>query len=311
MDTSINVKPITSKMGAIAKQVRNQILKNFYEISFVKNPAELDYQAAVKKYAARLPTLSATDLNLVETLKTEGVVVTSLEALSIPSTPQMLKAVEKIIPEIPKTQSGDKDEYVVHASSQQMMENPEIILWGLEQRLLNIAENYLGLPVAYHGAYFRRDIANTVERKSRLWHIDSEDRRLFKIIIYLNDVDEQSGPFQYIPQPLTSKVARSLGYKHGYIRDKTMQQAISPSYYQSCIGSSGTVIFAGTASVFHRGKIPVTSDRFAVFFDYTSRNPKFPFYCKSSLPQRDLLQLATHLSEHQKQYVFWRQQSSQ
>jgi hypothetical protein len=96
--------------------------------------------------------------------------------------------------------SGDENEFVVHATNEQMMEYPEIFLWGLEQRLLNIAENYLGLPVAYHGSYFRRDIANQVEKKSRLWHMDSEDRKLFKVIVYLNDINDERGPFQYLPK---------------------------------------------------------------------------------------------------------------
>ncbi len=291
----------------IATQVRNRLFKNLYEISFVKNSAELEYQFSVKNHTRKLPALSTTDWELVETLNTEGVVITSLEALSIPSTPQMFEAAKNLMPKIPTITSGDKNDYVVHATSQQMMESPEIFLWGLEQRLLNIVENYLGLPVAYHGTYFRRDIANNVEKKSRLWHMDSEDRKLLKIIVYLNDINEDNGPFQYIPQSLTPEVTRALRYKHGYIKDKTMGRVISPSNYRSCTGLAGTVVFAGTASVFHRGKIPVASDRFAVFYDYTSRQPKFPFYCKSSLPEEDLVLLSKRFSEQQKQYVFWRQ----
>lgn len=293
-------------MKTIATQVRNKILKNLYEVSFIRDPAELAYEAALEKHKSHLPVLSSTDWTIVETLETEGVAVTSLEELSIPSTPQLLQAAKNLIPKISRTISGDENEFVVHATSKQMMEYPEIFLWGLEQRLLNIAENYLGLPVAYHGSYFRRDIANQVERKSRLWHMDSEDRKLFKVIIYLNDINDERGPFQYLPKYLTAKVADSLKYKYGYISDKIMQHVIPQSSYKSCTGPSGTVVIAGTGSVFHRGKIPVDSDRFSVFFDYTSRQPKFPFYCKSSLPMEDLHLLSTKFSKEQKQCVFWR-----
>lgn len=293
-------------MKTIATQVRNKILKNLYEVSFIRDPAEFAYEAALEKHKSHLPVLSSTDWAIVETLETEGVAVTSLEQLSIPSTPQLLEAAKNLMPKIPKVISGDENEFVVHATSEQMMQYPEIFLWGLEQRLLNIAENYLGLPVAYHGSYFRRDIANQVEKKSRLWHMDSEDRKLFKVIIYLNDINDERGPFQYLPKYVTAKVADSLKYKYGYISDKTMQQVISQSNYKSCTGPSGTIVIAGTASVFHRGKKPVDSDRFSVFFDYTSRQPKFPFYCKSSLPMEDLHLLSTKFSEEQKQCVFWR-----
>ncbi|ARV58957.1 phytanoyl-CoA dioxygenase [Nostocales cyanobacterium HT-58-2] len=294
-------------MKTLVTQVRNKILQNLYEVSLIRNPAEFAYQEALAKHMNHLPVLSTTERTIVETLNTEGVVITSLEELSLPSTPQMLQAAKNLMPKIPRVETGDENEFVVHASSQQMMENPEIFLWGLEERLLNIAENYLGLPVAYHGSYFRRDLTNQVERKSRLWHMDSEDRKLFKVIIYLNDIDDYGGPFQYIPLDITSEVVDTLGYKSGYIKDSTMQQAISPASYKSCTGPSGTVVIAGTGSIFHRGKIPVASDRFAIFFDYTSRQPRLPFYCKSSLPIEDLHSLSTKFSEHQKQCVFWRQ----
>jgi hypothetical protein len=293
-------------MKTLVTQVRNTILKNLYEVPFVKNPAENEYSTQVKKYAQYLPALLEADHALLETINTEGVAITSLEALSIPSTPQLLAAAKQLMPKIPKMISGNENEYVVHATSQQILEYPEIFLWGLEQRLLNMAENYLGLAVAYHGVFFRRDLSNSVEKKSRLWHIDSDDRKFLKIIVYLNDIDEDGGPFQYLPKPLTLQVARFLGYKYGYIKDRTMQRVISSSLYQSCTGRAGTVVFADTASIFHRGKVPVNSDRFAVFYDYTSRQPKFPFYCQSSMREEDLMQLSSQLSEQQKNYVFWR-----
>lgn len=218
----------------------------------------------------------------------------------------MLKASANLMPHIPKSISGDKSEYVVHATSGQMIEHPDIFLWGLEQRLLNIVESYLGLPVAYHGAYFRRDIANNVQEKSRLWHLDKEDRKLLKIIVYLTDVYDDGGSFQYIPRSLTDTVARSLRYSYGYIQDKTMQKVVSPSNWKSCTGPAGTVLLVDTANVFHRGKIPVASDRFTIFYDYTCRQPKHPFYCKSSLSQEHLLLVASQLSQKQRQYILWR-----
>jgi hypothetical protein len=294
-------------MNTIVKQVQKHVLKNIYQIPLVRDFAELEYQANLEKHAPHLPVISSSDLALVETLKETGVVTSSLEALCVPSSGQLLQAAKALMPNIPEKLSGKNNEYVIHATSEQIMKNPEIFTWGLEQRLLNIVENYIGLPVAYHGAYFRRDVANNVERKSRLWHIDKEDRKICKIVIYLNDVNDDNGPFQYIPHCLTSTVARLLKYDYDYVEDRTMQKVISPSNYKSCTGSAGTVVFAGTGSIFHRGKVPMSSDRFSIFYDYTSRKPRHPFYCKSSLPEKNLFQLATKFPEMQWQSVFWRE----
>jgi hypothetical protein len=296
-------------MYTLLQKTRNKILKKIDTIPFIRYQAELAYQTLVEKHVINLPVLSKTDFDLVKTIKHEGIVITSLEDLGIPSTLQLLQAAKNLMPKIPQSISGHKNEFVVHASSQQIMEYPEIFLWGLEQRLLNIVENYLGLPVAYHGVYFRRDIANQVEQGSRLWHIDKEARKVLKIIVYLNNMSEDKGPFQYIPQPLTSQIADSLKYTSGYILDQTMQEFVSPTDYKSCIGPVGTVIFAATDSIFHRGKLPIDSDRFAIFFDYTPRQQRQSFYGASSLPHEDLLFLAKNISEQQKECIFWQEKS--
>jgi hypothetical protein len=292
-------------MYVLVQKARNRIIRKLTQIPFVQAQSEIAYQRALNKHLVNLPVLSASDRTLVETIKRDGVVITSLSALGIPSNPRFFQVAKKLMSEIPKSISAQKDEFVVHASPEQLMEHPEIFLWGVEQRLLNIVENYLGLPAAYQGVFFRRDIANEVAIKSRLWHVDLEDKKVLKIIVYLNDVNEDGGPFQYIPQSLTSTAVRSLKYSSGYIRDEIMQQALSPSNWKSCTGLCGTVIFAGTAGIFHRGKIPVANDRFAVFFDYTSRHPIQPFYNTLSLSKKNLLLLVNNLSESQKNCVLW------
>ncbi|WP_066376469.1 phytanoyl-CoA dioxygenase [Anabaena sp. CA = ATCC 33047] len=293
-------------MKTIVKKLRNEIVRKIYQMPLISHSIDHEYKAAVTNYANNLPALSADDSKLVETLNNDGIVITSLENISIPLTQEMLLSAKSLMPKISKSISANKNEFALHATSEQIIEHSHIFLWGLQQRLLNIAENYLSLPVAYHGAYFRRDISNQVQKKSRLWHLDKEDIRMMKIIVYLNEINEDCGPFQYIPKSFTSSIFKSLNYDYKYLTDETMAKAISPSNWQSCIGAFGTVIIADTASIFHKGKVPVSSDRFAIFYDYTSRQPKHPFYCKSSLSDDALYAISTSIPEHQKQYVFWR-----
>ena len=129
---------------------------------------------------------------------------------------------------------------------------------------------------------------------------------MMKIIVYLSPVNDDSGPFEYIPRPFTSKIVRSLNYNYEHIQNETIQRIVAPLNYKTCTGTSGTVIFADTGSIFHRGQIPISSDRFAIFFYYTSRRPKHPFYCEYSLDNKDLLFLSQKLSQHQKQCLLWR-----
>lgn len=292
--------PITKRIH----QVRNKILRRIFDTPVFTIPSELAYKEAVEKHTHKLPTLTPNDAQLVKTLKQEGIVITSLEELNISATPSVLAAAKQVLPTLKNALPSNNQEFAVHASNAQIMENPGIFFWGLENRLLDITENYISLPISYHGVYFRKDLANDIQLKSRLWHIDTEDRCVFKIIIYLNDVSAGGGPFQYIPKPLTNLLSSSLLYKHGYLQDKTVEAIVPQSEWVSCTGAAGTVILVDTGRLFHRGKVPENYDRFALFYDYSSREPKYPYYCKSSLPQQDLLTLMPKLSARQQQCLW-------
>jgi glycosyltransferase involved in cell wall biosynthesis len=168
-----------------------------------------------------------------------------------------------------------------------------------------LVEYYLGLPVAYHGVYLRRDLANNIQKKTRLWHLDLEDRKMLKIIIYLHEVCEEAGPLQYISKGLTPWIFHQLKYSYGKISDQKIQAIISSTNWKSCLGKAGTVIFIDPASVFHRGKVPIKSDRFSIFFDYTSRVPKYPYFCKYCCGINELIQLSQPLGQKAKNCIFW------
>lgn len=289
------------------QRLRTRIIKESLRFSYFQSISEVAYQKAVKQYAANLPPLSAAEMAIVDTIEREGVFVTSLERLAIASTPLLLNACQHILPKINTISSSSEQQYVIHATSSQLMEYPEIFYWGLEEKLLNIIENYLSLPITYHGVYLRRDLTNQVQQKSRLWHLDREDRRMLKIIIYLNDISEEGGPFQYIPKSLTSITSRALKYDYGYIDDKIMEQVVPQSKWKSCLGAAGTVLIADPASIFHRGKKSLVSDRLAIFFDYTSRRPKHPHYCKYFFSRDELNILTRNLSPRQNDCVWGNQ----
>ncbi|TAE58491.1 MAG: 2OG-Fe(II) oxygenase [Nostocales cyanobacterium] len=287
------------------QKTRNKILKTIDTIPYLQHHNRLAYQADVEKYNSHLSEISCCDLEIVKKIEQDGIYITSLKDLEIPNSFDFLQTAKSLIPEIPTLPSNNNNQFVVHASSEQIMANPIIYLWGLEPRLINIVEHFLGLPVAYHGVYVRRDVANNLEIGSRLWHIDKEAHKILKVIVYLHDVDENNGAFEYLTPDVTLEVAKSLKYRTGYICDQIMQSVIPDSYYQPCVGKAGTVIFAATHSIFHRGKIPVHADRYSVFFDYTPRLKEHSFYGDSCLASEDITSLSTHLSQYQKDCLFY------
>ncbi|MEQ9357821.1 2OG-Fe(II) oxygenase [Coleofasciculus chthonoplastes] len=286
-------------------RLRHRILREISQIKRLQIRGEQAYQKALQDYATHKPILSRCDLQIVNSLEREGIFVTSLDNLQIPLTCQLIHACQNLLPKILAASPSSPKDYLLKVPPEQLMEYPQLFHWGLEERLLNIVENYLALPVAYHGLYFRRDLANKIQRRTRLWHLDKEDYRMLKIILYLNDVGENGGCFQYIPKTLTHSILRRLNYNYGTIKDQVMEQVVPQEHWKSCPGSSGTLLFVDSAHIFHRGQVPIGSDRLSIFFDYTSRVPKYPYYCKTDFSIQQLMALSHGLCPRKKGCVFW------
>lgn len=246
--------------------------------------SELAYKAALFKYARKLPALDERDRIIVDALKREGVYVTSLQEMGLNSTANLLQGAHTQLSKMEAVNNSHVSQKLPQIYT--VTDSPDFSQWAQEQRLLSIIENYIGLPIAFHGVHLRKDFPNETQFGTLLWHKDSEDRRIIKIILYLSDVEEQHGPFEYVPLPLTSSF--SLNYyriyhklwKSGYlgINDEQLKEIIPKKHWKSCLGRAGTVIFVDTKNVLHHGTLRL-QERSALFFVYTANPPKRPELC--------------------------------
>ncbi len=295
----------SSSAITLLKRVKNRVRAEISDIPIFQWRSDLIYQGLLESYSTHLPRLSPLDYRITQALKEEGIYITSLDEMVLPLSKDLLEGACSLGSDISTISTYRKNEYFIKASTQQLVQYPALFRWGLNERLLNIVENYLAMPAAYHGVYLRRDLANGVQRRTRLWHLDQEDRHMVKIIIYLNDVDDGGGSFQYIPKCLTQKIAQTLNYRRGVIKDVDMKAVVPPSVWKSCVGCRGMLIMLDPVAIFHRGQVPIDRDRFTLFFDYTSRYPKRPYYCKSPFSLDELNFLCEGTSAKQRSCVFW------
>ncbi|MBE9208076.1 phytanoyl-CoA dioxygenase family protein [Nostoc sp. LEGE 06077] len=246
--------------------------------------SELAYRIKLWQYAPKLPVLEESDRQIVNTLKREGAYVTSLTDLGLTSTPEMLKAAYQQLSRMADVNNTHLSEKLPQIYT--VTDLPEFFNWGQDNRLLKIVENYIGLPVTFHGVHLRKDFPNEHQFGTLLWHKDSEDRKIVKVIIYLHDVAEKHGPFEYIPLHLTSfphlnsyRIDYQL-WQSGYlgINDEEVQKIIPKSAWKSCPGAAGTVVIADPRTALHHGTIR-TEARLALFFVYTANPPKRPELC--------------------------------
>lgn len=246
--------------------------------------SELAYRVALSNHAPNLPPLEEKYARIVKTLRTEGACLTSLEELELATSNDLLRASEQYLATMTGSQENAKGKKLPQIYT--VTEIPEFSRWGNEQRLVDIIENYIGLPVAFHGVHLRKDYPNENQFGTSLWHKDSEDRRIIKAFVYLQDVEPEHGPFEYVPRNLTSLY--TLNYyktyyqlwRSGYlgIDDKTLDSIIPLKAWKSCPGKKGTVLLADTKAILHHGTVR-TKERSALFYVYTANPPKQPQDC--------------------------------
>ncbi|MEH2244765.1 phytanoyl-CoA dioxygenase [Nostoc sp.] len=245
---------------------------------------DFEYYVARWKHSRNLPALEERDRHIFNTLKKDGVCVTTLADLGLDSSSELLNAAYNQLSHMENANNDHLEQKWPQISTVTGL--PEFYAWGIEKRLLNIIENYIGLPIAFHGVHLRKDFNNKHQFGTLLWHSDAEDRRIIKIFIYLNDVEEKTGPFEYIPRSLTPLFSWNYFrlyyklWKSGYmgIDDEQVKPVIPKSAWKSCPGPAGTVILVDTKNALHHGTVR-TEDRSALFFCYTANPPERPDLC--------------------------------
>jgi hypothetical protein len=307
--------------------MRNTVLRKIYRktrnvpaemalktinIPMVEKWLRARHEQARDRHESRLPKLSAEDMEIVEGLKRDGVYITSLASMALPSSSEMFQSAQFIANSYRNRVHSNAFSgwETIMASADEIMSHREIFNWGLNQRLLNIVEAYLGLPVAYDGLNMFYTVADGRQVATRKWHRDREDRRMIKIAVYCNDVEDDGGPLQVVRRDVI-KGELADDFTYPVLSQERLEQKlggpISDRDVMTCTGAAGTVIFSDTASQYHRGKPAISNDRCAIFYNYFSRVPRHPFFCeRSGLSRSQIAELARGLTPEQRACVLWR-----
>lgn len=273
------------------------------------------YERMIGDHRASLPELTGIDEDIAHALEMRGVYVTSLDRLSLDGGEALLDTAEHLAEDFTReahalAQAGQS---FIIVPPERIAANPAIWLFGLQDRLLDIAETYLGVPVAYDGVAINYTVADGREISTRKWHRDWEDRRMLKIAVYLHDVDEHGGPFEHICRLDTLQSDRE-GFRYNLADNAELEARLGSGFAQdivSCTGLRGTVIFNDTARFFHRGKPATGRDRAALFYSYFANPPRHPFLCeRTGLSRKHIARMARDLPDRQRGAALWRNRVS-
>jgi len=145
-----------------------------------------------------------------------------------------------------------------------------------DRRMLDIANAYHGFwsKLEYVDLWYTPPVpADTPRRVSQNWHRDYNDRHLLKAFVYLVDVDDETGPFEFIPGSEPDGPYgrlwpwRPAGLAYPPLEDFERRASRLP--VRTFTGPKGTMLFCNTAGL-HRGGFATGKARVLATFTYDS-----------------------------------------
>jgi len=147
---------------------------------------------------------------------------------------------------------------------------------ALSSRLLGVVNSYLGLwaKLTYFDQWYTIPMPDGAERtSSQNWHRDHNDRHLVKVFVYLADVDEGAGPFEYVTGSTRDGPYADLWpwapHSDHYPPKAEFEERIPPSAARTLTGPAGTMILCNTSG-FHRGGFATERPRILWRYNYSS-----------------------------------------
>jgi hypothetical protein len=249
-------------------------------------------RASRRRFSQEPPTLDGTQQRIVDLLKTEGyAVIPFAELFPDPAVwSEIEEAATRYIGETEKGLTAEGEggesalkrrpgkEFVVrkHAYGVQLgLDDPWLRL-GVTRRLLDLANGYLGMwsKLEYVDVWYTPPVeqSEAERRSSQRWHRDFNDRHLLKAFVYLVDVDEETGPFEYVPRSAPGGELeglwpwRPLG--DNYPPQDELAERISDRAV-TFTAPKATIIFCNTSG-FHRGGFATGKPRVLATFTWDS-----------------------------------------
>lgn len=147
---------------------------------------------------------------------------------------------------------------------------------ALSPHMLSVANAYLHMwaKLSYVDLWYTVPQPAEAERvASQLWHYDFDDRHLLKAFLYLDDVDAETGPFEYVAgsQPggphHDVRPWRPMGY--GRVPEDDVRRSVPNEAIRTFAAPRGTIIFCNTSGL-HRGGFATARARVLATATYCS-----------------------------------------
>lgn len=236
----------------------------------LKNTLNPGQAAARRKLAASLTAPEGFDMNRI---RAEGAAL--LPAGSLPHAREAAAAgaqlFERLSAEgrVRKPEGQRKGGFLVTiAKNEEMLAIPEVASFILSDELLATASLYFGETPVLSSVHFWWSPPNETLLESQQYHYDGEDRTQLKVLLHVNDVSEDAGPFTYLPADLSAKIPKAKRHSER-LTDERIESIAGANAAIRVTGPAGTTALIDTSRCLHYGSRGNSKDRLVIMTQFT------------------------------------------
>ena len=142
--------------------------------------------------------------------------------------------------------------------------------------LIEIVSRYLNcVPILTNLSLWYSPNDKIFENSSQEYHLDHEDYKQVKGFLFINDIDEQTGPLSIINTLQSNEIQKSINYKMTKKTKRVNDEIIGDLIRKNIniqenviTGKSGDLLLCDTSSCFHYGSRLGTKARYILAFQY-------------------------------------------
>lgn len=146
---------------------------------------------------------------------------------------------------------------------------PALMDLAVSPPLLAAASAYLGEIPALASVQIYATTDRHTMAGNNLYHFD-KDHRMVKFWMAVTDIDDEAGPFTFIPAEKSRIVRERVGY-HGRIPDERVYSAVAPEDRVEFKGPAGSMLLVDTCRCIHFGSRTRRGPRVMLLLQYQSK----------------------------------------
>lgn len=145
---------------------------------------------------------------------------------------------------------------------------PKLLDIGLNKKIIEEITRYLGIKPYLSFVKIRKSLINDLPGyDSQEWHIDGNGKSILKAFILLSDVDDNSGPTEYIIGSHSNRLDQDIEKRFS---TEELKKLLPDCEILKLVGKPGTVYLADTVG-FHRAGVPKKNERLIAIFNYVTQ----------------------------------------